>query len=158
MDFKLEGGEEKNLVGIPLPICTWDGIFLKNLALYSPASSSFKFHPNCKELQLTHLCFADDDLHSIGVIRAAITEFNQISGLSANSTESEVFFASVQVNLKQQILHILMFMEGHLPVRYLGVPLISGKLKHQDCIPLLLLYLGEVQGLMILGFNAFGSC
>ncbi|KAK9995429.1 hypothetical protein SO802_020115 [Lithocarpus litseifolius] len=55
----------------------------------------------------------------------AITEFDQISGLSANASESEFFFAGVQVNLKQQILHILKFMGGHLPVRYLGVPLIS---------------------------------
>ena len=108
--------------------------------------------------RIAHLCFSDDNLHSIEVIQAAITEFDKISGLSANASESEVFFAGMRVNLKQQILHILKFKEGHLPVRYLGVPLISGKLRHQDCIPFLLLYLGEVLGLMILGFIAFGSC
>ena len=93
--------------------------------------------------RIAHLCFSDDNLHSIEVIQAAITEFDKISGLSANASESEVFFAGVQVNLKQQILHILKFKGGLLPVRYLGVPLIFGKLKHKDCIPLLLLYLGE---------------
>jgi len=56
---------------------------------------------------------------------------------SANFSKSEVFFSGLQGNLKQQILNILKFKEGHLLVTYLGVPLISGKLKHQDCLPLL---------------------
>lgn len=103
------------------------------------------------------MCFSDDNLHSIEAIQAAITEFDQISGLCANASESEVFFAGVQVNWKQQILHILKFKGGHLPVRYPGVPYLwyaQTPRLHPIAAP----YLGEVQGLMILGFSAFGSC
>lgn len=64
-------------------------IFSRILLCKVQEFSIFKFHPKCKELQLTHLCFADNlmifaraDLHSIGVIQADITEFNQHAGIS----------------------------------------------------------------------------
>ena len=48
----------------------------------------FKFHPQCKELQLTHLCFADDlllfskaDVKSLETIQSALAEFHSLAGL-----------------------------------------------------------------------------
>jgi hypothetical protein len=38
---------------------------------------------------------------------------------------------------KTRILDVLQFKEGKLPVRYLGVPLISGRLSYSDCNPLI---------------------
>lgn len=60
-----------------------------------------------------------------------------MSGLCLNPSKSDVFLGGVQATIKEQVLNILHFKEGHLSVRYLGVPLISGKLKYQDCVPLI---------------------
>ena len=38
-------------------------------------------------------------------------------------------------DVKRQILDVLQFKEGSLPVRYLGLPLISGRLRLKDCQP-----------------------
>lgn len=59
-----------------------------------------------------------------------------MSGLCLNPSMSDVFFGDVQATIKEQVLNILHF-KGHLSVRYLGVPLISGKLKYQECVPLI---------------------
>ena len=107
-------------------------------------SSYFKFHPLCKELQLTHLSFADDlliftaaDPSSIQLVKNALLDFEKISGLAVNPSKSEIFCAATSEHLKNQILEILNFKEGKLPVRYLGMPLLPGKLSLKDCQPVL---------------------
>ena len=62
--------------------------------------------------------------------------FKKILGLRANPTNSENFLAAVPARLKQGILEFLQFKEGKLPVKYLGVPLISGRLSEKECKPL----------------------
>ncbi|GJU03986.1 RNA-directed DNA polymerase, eukaryota, reverse transcriptase zinc-binding domain protein [Tanacetum coccineum] len=54
-------------------------------------STEFKYHTGCKELKLTHLCFADDllvichgSVGSINVIKESIDEFSKVSGLEPN--------------------------------------------------------------------------
>ncbi|GKG04546.1 RNA-directed DNA polymerase, eukaryota, reverse transcriptase zinc-binding domain protein, partial [Tanacetum coccineum] len=66
-------------------------------------SLSFKYHWLCKELNLTHLCFADDlllfcngDSNSIAVLKKALMEFGGMSGLLPNITKSVVFFGNVK--------------------------------------------------------------
>uniref|UniRef100_A0A2N9FNM3 Reverse transcriptase domain-containing protein n=1 Tax=Fagus sylvatica TaxID=28930 RepID=A0A2N9FNM3_FAGSY len=112
---------------------------------------NFKFHPQCKQLQITHLSFADDlllfssaDLPSIRLIKSVLEEFKDISGLALNPNKSEVFFAAVPGEIKEQILSCLQFKEGNLPVRYLGMPLISGKLTYKDCQPLIDKIVGRI--------------
>lgn len=94
--------------------------------------------------KLTHLSIADDlmifvatGLVSINLIKDALDVFKMISGLSVNQSKSEVFFAAVPSTLQSQILSILNFRDSSLPVRYLGMPLISSKLTFQDCVPLI---------------------
>ncbi|GJR53135.1 RNA-directed DNA polymerase, eukaryota, reverse transcriptase zinc-binding domain protein [Tanacetum coccineum] len=65
-------------------------------------SPSFKYHWLCKDLKLTHLCFADD--HSV-----------------------------METAGRNNILKVMPFQVGTLPVRYLGVPLISKRLYIKDC-------------------------
>jgi hypothetical protein len=112
---------------------------------------NFKFHPQCKQLQITHLSFADDlllfssaDLPSIQLIKSVLEEFKDISGLALNPNKSEVFFAAVPGEIKEQILSCLQFKEGNLPVRYLGMPLISGKLTYKNCQPLIDKIVGRI--------------
>lgn len=91
-------------------------------------------------MQISHLCFADDllvlyhgDVNSVKVVKEAMDKFSAISGLHPNIGKSIVFFGNVQDHVKQQILDILPFKIGTLPVSYLGVPLITKKLSFTDC-------------------------
>ncbi|KAJ9536013.1 hypothetical protein OSB04_un000819 [Centaurea solstitialis] len=91
---------------------------------------NFGFHAGCADLDITHLCFADDlfvftygDVGSVEVLKKALHLFAKHSGLSANLQKSEVFFSNVQVGTQNAILNCLPFTMGSLPIRYLGVPL-----------------------------------
>jgi hypothetical protein len=104
------------------------------------SNSQFDFHPRCRELKLNHLCFADDllifsaaSIRSVKVIKDVLDYFEQLSGLKANPSKSSIFLAGVNPVLKQDILEMLHMLEGVLPVRYLGVPLISRRLTSVDC-------------------------
>ncbi|GMY33691.1 putative RNA-directed DNA polymerase, partial [Fagus crenata] len=77
------------------------------------------------------------DVASIILIKRVLDEFQPMSGLATYNRKSEVFFSGVNEEIKAQVLSIFQFKEGNLLVRYLGVPLISGKLTIADCKPLL---------------------
>ncbi|GJR20098.1 hypothetical protein Tco_0968625 [Tanacetum coccineum] len=76
-------------------------------------SESFTYHRYCEKLNLINLCFADDlflfahgDANSARVIMACLDEFKDSS---------------------------ILVPKGLLPVKYLGVPLISFSLVYRDC-------------------------
>jgi hypothetical protein len=119
-------------------------VFSKIMEDYTKAGSGFFFHPKCSRLKLTHLCFADDlllfcdaSIPSISIVKAALLEFERISGLKANPSKSSFFCSGISVRMKDHLLAELQMMEGVLPVRYLGVPLISSRLSAEDCRMLL---------------------
>jgi hypothetical protein len=104
------------------------------------ADPQFGFHLRCHFLQLTHLCFADDllifsaaKMDSIHAIKGVLAEFEGLSGLKANPDRSLVFCAGLMDRGKQDVLNLLQMSEGTLPVRYLGVPLITKRLSAVDC-------------------------
>nr|GEY78953.1 putative RNA-directed DNA polymerase, eukaryota, reverse transcriptase zinc-binding domain protein [Tanacetum cinerariifolium] len=75
-------------------------------------SDVFTYHRNCSRLELVNLCFADDlFLFAYG---------------NANS-------ARVIMELLEEFKLILPFEEGRLPVKYLGVPLVSSRMIYKDC-------------------------
>ena len=103
-------------------------------------NGSFKYHWKCDRLHISHLCFADDllilfngDAESASLIRQSLDQFFLLTGLQANNGKSCLFFSNVDNNMVDQILTTLNFVKGQLPIRYLGVPLITSKLKKQDC-------------------------
>ncbi|KAL0328093.1 UNVERIFIED_CONTAM: hypothetical protein Scaly_2241900 [Sesamum calycinum] len=105
---------------------------------------SFQYHWKCKEQQILNLCFADDvllfckaDIPSIKVIKDTLSEFAELSGLKVNPTKSQIILSRAVQHERQQILDLLEFQEGCLPVRYLGVPLISSRLTIADCKPII---------------------
>ncbi|XP_019240181.1 PREDICTED: uncharacterized protein LOC109220175 [Nicotiana attenuata] len=62
----------------------------------------FKFHPRCKRMQIIQLGFADDlllfcngELESITILMQCFQKFSQVSGLSANTEKSSVYFGGV---------------------------------------------------------------
>lgn len=104
----------------------------------------FKYHWKCAELEITHLCFADDlllfchgDVFSVKVLKAALDEFSGVSGLKPNLEKSRVFFGNVFPRVQTGILNVVPFKVGKLPVRYLGVPLLSTRLSQHHCLTLI---------------------
>ncbi|GJV90561.1 putative RNA-directed DNA polymerase [Tanacetum coccineum] len=103
-------------------------------------SDQFTYHRYCSKLELVNLCFADDlflfaygDVHSVSIIKEALDEFKVASGLVPSLPKSTAFFCNVLNHVKLSILQVLPFEEGTLPVKYLGVPLVSSRLKIRDC-------------------------
>ncbi|GJU62334.1 hypothetical protein Tco_1244169 [Tanacetum coccineum] len=103
-------------------------------------SDGFVYHRHCSELEIINLCFADDlfifahgDPYSAKVIMEAMEEFKNASGLIPSLPKSTAYFCNVLNHTKLSILHILPFEEGRLPVKYLGVPLVSSRLVFRDC-------------------------
>nr|GEZ10238.1 RNA-directed DNA polymerase, eukaryota, reverse transcriptase zinc-binding domain protein [Tanacetum cinerariifolium] len=102
--------------------------------------TNFKYHLGCKKLLITHLCFADDllvlchgDTASVKVIKQALEDFSKISGLYPNLGKSTIFCGSMDDVTIARILNIIPFKRGKLPVRCLGVPLVSKQLGVNDC-------------------------
>ncbi|XP_022030545.1 uncharacterized protein LOC110931459 [Helianthus annuus] len=102
--------------------------------------SSFRFHNKCEKQQIVNLCFADDlflfargNVASARCVMLSLTQFTRMSGLVPSSQKSTGLFCNVPNHVKREILTIMPFVEGSLPVRYLGVPLISSRLLYKDC-------------------------
>ncbi|GKB68099.1 hypothetical protein Tco_0929511 [Tanacetum coccineum] len=103
-------------------------------------SNSFTYHRYCSELELINLCFVDDlflfahrDVSSTYIIKEALDEFKNASGVTPSLPKSTANFCNVLTHTKIAILNVLPFEEGRLPVKYLGVPLVSSRLMIQDC-------------------------
>ncbi|GJX12117.1 hypothetical protein Tco_0201976 [Tanacetum coccineum] len=77
--------------------------------------------------------FARGDVASARVIMDSLDEFKAASRLVPSIPKSIAFFCNVVNNTKMAILHIMPFLKGKLPVKYLGVPLISSRLLNKDC-------------------------
>ncbi|XP_021996201.1 uncharacterized protein LOC110893399 [Helianthus annuus] len=102
--------------------------------------SSFKFHNKCEKQQIINLCFADDlfifargEVNSARCVMTSLSMFTRMSGLVPSNQKSTIFFCNVNSHVKDAILNIMPFVEGKLPVRYFGVPLISSRLGYNDC-------------------------
>ncbi|GJS26094.1 hypothetical protein Tco_0486714 [Tanacetum coccineum] len=77
--------------------------------------------------------FARRDLDSARVIMESLEEFKATLGLIPSLPKSTSFFCNVSNHVKLAILNIMPFAEGTLPVKYLGVPLISSRFFNKDC-------------------------
>jgi len=106
--------------------------------------SKFKFHWRCAPNRITHLCFADDlmlychaDAESVGILKSCMDKFSLLSGLTINHAKSSLYLSGVDEDLKHSICNQFGIQPGTLPIRYLGVPLISTRLTHADCVPLI---------------------
>ncbi|KAL2235435.1 UNVERIFIED_CONTAM: hypothetical protein Sindi_1275700 [Sesamum indicum] len=96
----------------------------------------FTYHWKCESSKVFQMGFADDllllckaDLDSIRVFKEGLDWFAELSGLRLNVQKSHLIISRSAQNLKDQMLDILGFQEGHLPMRYLGLP--------SDCQPLI---------------------
>lgn len=109
---------------------------IQSKAQHSPLS---RFHWKCDKLQLANLCFADDlmlfshgDLLSATVLREAMNYFQDLSGLKANASKSNIFMAEVDDDLKDILWNCFNFRIGVTPTRYLGIPIFTTMLTYHD--------------------------
>ncbi|GJS75909.1 RNA-directed DNA polymerase, eukaryota, reverse transcriptase zinc-binding domain protein [Tanacetum coccineum] len=70
-------------------------------------NNEFKYHHGCKNLKITHLCFADNllvfchgDIKSVSIIKEALEEFGNYSGLKANMITCENVIYDINKLLK----------------------------------------------------------
>ncbi|GJZ95926.1 RNA-directed DNA polymerase, eukaryota, reverse transcriptase zinc-binding domain protein [Tanacetum coccineum] len=103
-------------------------------------NSSFQQHFGCRKLKITHVCFADDllkfchgDKSYVEIMKDTIEEFGNVSGLLPNYNKSTIIFRSVKKDDRKEILEVVPFKVEKLPVRYLGVPLITKMIGVKDC-------------------------
>lgn len=66
-----------------------------------------------------------------------LQSFSLLSGLHVNMEKSFQIFAGITTQIRDSLVGIIGFILGHLPMRYLGVPLISGKLSYQDYVAII---------------------
>ncbi|GJY14277.1 putative reverse transcriptase domain, reverse transcriptase zinc-binding domain protein [Tanacetum coccineum] len=100
---------------------------------------AFKYHNKCDKQKIVNICFTDDlilfvraEVHSAKITFDVLEEFKEASGLVPSTPKSTVFLCNVLDQVKSSILNLMPFEEGILPIKYLGVPLISTRLLHKD--------------------------
>lgn len=105
---------------------------------------SLGYHPKCKALELTQLSFADDlfiftncSMHSYRALCSVLDDFYLLSGLNLKVEKSEFYCAGLTEGHAKNLFEMSGFRRGYLPIRYLGVLLITSRLKAHDCRPLM---------------------
>ncbi|XP_013583277.1 PREDICTED: uncharacterized protein LOC106292212 [Brassica oleracea var. oleracea] len=106
-------------------------------------AGSIGYHPRTENLKISHLMFADDVMvffdgssNSLHEISECLDDFASWSGLHMNTTKTELFTAGLDHSESQAIASYA-FPIGKFPIRYLGLPLMSRKLKISEYAPLM---------------------
>ncbi|WZZ59978.1 hypothetical protein YC2023_060085 [Brassica napus] len=101
------------------------------------------YHPKCKNIEITHLCFADDlmvfaegNKRSVEGVLKVFEEFDKMSGLKISLEKSTLFLAGFTSQKREELMNHFPFGAGKLPVRYLGLPLLTKGMTVTDFIPL----------------------
>ncbi|KAK6117718.1 hypothetical protein DH2020_048570 [Rehmannia glutinosa] len=82
------------------------------------------------------MLFSKGNLPSVKILIDCLNDFKNASGLDVNSFKSNLFTAGIYGDELDNILNLLNFPLGTLPVRYLGVPLAAQKLNVNHYSPL----------------------
>ncbi|GJX36941.1 putative RNA-directed DNA polymerase [Tanacetum coccineum] len=104
---------------------------------------NFTYHHKCGRQKIINICFADDlimfargDVQSARILMEALDEFKRVSRLVPSIPKGTLFVCNVLDHVKNDILQLMPFERGTLPVKYLGVPLISSQgCKYRSAVP-----------------------
>ncbi|XP_056848360.1 uncharacterized protein LOC130498784 [Raphanus sativus] len=101
------------------------------------------YHPRTEHLRISHLMFADDVMvffdgssNSLHGIAECLDDFASWSGLHTNPSKTEIFTAGLD-HCETEAIISYGFPTGQFPIRYLGLPLMSRKLKISEYSALL---------------------
>lgn len=90
------------------------------------------YHPRCKNIGLTHLCFGDDlmslsdgHLRSDQGILSVFDNFARYSCFKKSLEKSTIYPVGVSAGNRDALEDTFSFDSGTLPVRYLGLPLLT---------------------------------
>ena len=99
-----------------------------------------EYHQRCKKAGVHSLMFADDLLifcrasqQSMEGVRDVLKDFKRVTGLQINERKSEIFFSKMNEVEADMLASTLNVVQGSFPVKYLGLPLSTGKWKTSDC-------------------------
>lgn len=112
---------------------------LSKLLDRSAQRHQFGYHPKCKNLGLTHLSFADDIMvftdgrvRSIESIVNVFEYFAKIWGLRISMEKSTIYYAGISKDERQELINQFQFDSRMLLVRYLGLPLLTRRMRAAD--------------------------
>lgn len=101
------------------------------------------YHPKTSGIKVSHLMFADDVMvffdagcSSLHGISEALDDFASWSGLEMNKDKTHLYHVGLEQVEANQIAQFD-YPIGSLPIRYLGLPLMSRKLRIAEYEPLL---------------------
>ncbi|XP_074264051.1 uncharacterized protein LOC141586650 [Silene latifolia] len=101
---------------------------------------NFNFHPLCKRIQLSHLCFADDliifckaERGSVGLMMKAYESFSKATGPVMNKSKSSLYCNGIDDQVLRDLEHITGMKRGTFPFTYLGVTFSPKRLSIMDC-------------------------
>lgn len=116
---------------------------LSCLLLSCYESGVIGYHPRTEYLKISHLMFADDVMvffdgtcNNLHGIAECLDDFTSWSGLQMNTLKAK-FFTSGLHQCESIAIASYGFPSGNLPIRYLGFPLMSRKLKISEYAPLM---------------------
>ena len=102
--------------------------FSRSLAV-AVNSQGFQFHPRCKEIKLTHLCFADDmflfsggTLSRVQVFMDELIRFACFSRLQVNKQKSAIFLARVSDEVRNDFVERHRVQSGQVSYEIFGSP------------------------------------
>lgn len=117
---------------------------LSHMLNRAAAQSRIKLHSNCHSMKLTHLSFADDllifidgSIESVQQVLQVLKEFEMRSGLAVSMQKTSFLASGLTCEEVETIQASTGMSLGHLPFRYLGVPLDSRKITLANCEPLI---------------------
>ena len=97
----------------------------------------------CGSLSVSHVIFVDDlmiflkaDKKNTLHLKLVLQDFTALFELTINSSKSAIFFGGL-VKHRNWIATHLELSQGQLPMKYLGLPLLSKRLSATACSPLL---------------------
>ncbi|XP_074299820.1 uncharacterized protein LOC141630990 [Silene latifolia] len=98
--------------------------YLSRILAWVQQQKEFRFHPLCKRVQLSHLCFADDlimfcrgDLPSVVLLLRAFKTFSKASGLNMNKGKSNIYSNGVDNSTMARLIRFSGIQRGTVPFR-----------------------------------------
>lgn len=83
------------------------------------------------------MVFIDGHRRSVEGVLRIFDDFARISGLKISLEKSTIYLAGVSNQVRESIISRFPFEVGHLPIKYLGLPLLTKRMTSADYNPLL---------------------